>query len=80
VVGELKRFREVDVEWCQEEPRNMGAWTFVDPYLEWALHKAGARTARARYIGRTAAASPAAGAMSLHTAQLTAFLDQAFAA
>ena len=77
---EFRRFRQAEVVWCQEEPRNMGAWTFVDPYLEWALHKVGARSARARYVGRPAAASPAVGTMVQHAAQLAAFLDQAFAA
>src|ERR1700728_662570 len=49
VIGELRRFQTADIVWCQEEPRNMGAWTFVDPYLEWALHKIGARVGRVRY-------------------------------
>jgi 2-oxoglutarate dehydrogenase E1 component len=80
LVAELRRFPEADVVWCQEEPRNMGAWTFVEPYLEWALGKTSDRIARARYVGRAASASPAAGAMSLHTAQLVAFLEQAYGA
>jgi 2-oxoglutarate dehydrogenase E1 component len=79
VIMELKRFGGAEVVWCQEEPRNMGAWTFVDPYLEWALHKTGGRTARARYVGRAAAASPAVGATAQHTVQLAKFLEQAFA-
>ena len=79
VAMELRRFRQADVVWCQEEPRNMGAWTFVDPYLEWALHKMEAKSVRARYVGRPAAASPAVGTMSQHAAQLAAFLQQAFA-
>ena len=34
---ELARFKAADVVWCQEEPKNMGSWTFVEPYLEWVL-------------------------------------------
>ena len=57
----------------------MGAWSFVEPYLEWALTHAGSMAKRARYIGRAASASPATGVMSQHLAQLQGFLDQAFA-
>jgi 2-oxoglutarate dehydrogenase E1 component len=75
----LGNFRQADVVWCQEEPKNMGAWTYVEPYLEWALGQAGGRTKRARYAGRPASASTAAGAMSKHLAQLKAFMDEVFA-
>jgi 2-oxoglutarate dehydrogenase E1 component len=76
---ELARFKKADVVWCQEEPKNMGSWTFVDPYLEWVLAHAGSAVKRARYVGRPAAASTAVGQMSKHQAQLQAFLDEAFA-
>ena len=58
--------------WCQEEPRNMGAWHFIEPYLEWVLNQAGATQKRARYAGRPAAAATAVGVMSRHLAQLKA--------
>ena len=80
LVGELLRFKNADVVWCQEEPKNMGGWSFVEPYLEWVLGQTGARIGRARYAGRPASASTAAGTMSQHKAQLKAFLDDAFAA
>ena len=41
---ELARFKAADVVWCQEEPKNMGAWTFVEPYLEWVLDQPAARS------------------------------------
>ncbi|HEY7384749.1 MAG TPA: 2-oxoglutarate dehydrogenase E1 component [Beijerinckiaceae bacterium] len=75
---ELSRFKHADVIWCQEEPKNMGAWTFVEPYLEWVLDHAGSKVKRPRYVGRPAAASTAVGQMSKHLAQLQAFLDEAF--
>jgi 2-oxoglutarate dehydrogenase E1 component len=74
---ELARFKQAEMVWCQEEPRNMGAWHFVEPYLEWALVHAHAEHKRARYAGRPAAAAPATGVMSKHVAQLKAFLDDA---
>src|SRR3954449_2940745 len=77
---ELARFKAADVVWCQEEPKNMGAWTFVEPYLEWVLPHAGSRVSRAHYAGRPASAATATGLMSKHQAQLQAFLDEAFAA
>ncbi len=77
---ELARFKAADVVWCQEEPKNMGSWTFVEPYLEWVLGHAGSKSKRVRYVGRPASAATATGLMSKHLAQLNAFLDEAFAA
>jgi 2-oxoglutarate dehydrogenase E1 component len=74
---ELSRFKQAEMVWCQEEPRNMGAWVFVDIFLEWVLKQIGAKHSRARYTGRPAAASTAVGQMSLHLAQLKQFLDDA---
>jgi 2-oxoglutarate dehydrogenase E1 component len=77
---ELSRFKNADVIWCQEEPKNMGSWTFVEPYLEWVLGQAGGKVKRPRYVGRPASAATATGLMSKHLAQLQAFLDETFAA
>ena len=77
---ELARFRQAEVVWCQEEPKNMGAWSFVEPYLEWVLRTAGSKAERPRYAGRPASAATATGLMSKHLAQLQAFLDEALAA
>jgi 2-oxoglutarate dehydrogenase E1 component len=79
LVTAMSRFKNAEVVWCQEEPKNMGAWFFVEPYLEWVLAQVGSKAKRARYVGRPASASTAAGAMSKHLAQLKAFLDDAFA-
>jgi 2-oxoglutarate dehydrogenase E1 component len=80
LVTALSRFKNADVVWCQEEPKNMGAWFFVEPYLEWVLAQVNGKAKRARYIGRPASASTAAGTMSKHLAQLKAFQDDVFAA
>ncbi len=79
LAGEMGRFRNADVIWCQEEPKNMGAWSFVEPYLEWVLGQANASVKRARYVGRPASASTAVGLMSKHQTQLQAFLNEALA-
>ncbi len=78
LLQELTRFRNAEIVWCQEEPRNMGAWFFVDQYINWASDKEGGGR-RARYVGRPPAASTAVGQMSKHLAQLKAFLDDALA-
>jgi 2-oxoglutarate dehydrogenase E1 component len=77
LITELSRFRNAEMTWCQEEPKNMGAWSFIDPYLEWVLAHIDAKHQRVRYTGRPAAASPATGLMSKHLAQLQALLDDA---
>ena len=75
--GELSRFKSAELVWCQEEPKNMGGWTFVDPWLELTLAKLDVKTKRARYAGRPASASTAAGLMSRHNKELATFVDQA---
>ena len=77
LVQELARFRNAEMVWCQEEPKNMGAWTFIEPSLEWALSHVEAKHNRPRYAGRPASAATATGLMSKHLAQLNAFLDEA---
>ena len=64
LVQELARFKKAEIVWCQEEPRNMGAWHFVEPYLEWVLDQIDAPTKRPRYAGRPASAATATGLMS----------------
>jgi 2-oxoglutarate dehydrogenase E1 component len=65
------------VVWCQEEPRNMGAWTFVEPLIEEVLAQVGGPARRAVYAGRVAAASPATGLLSKHQAEQAALIDAA---
>jgi 2-oxoglutarate dehydrogenase E1 component len=75
----LGRFKNADLVWCQEEPKNMGGWTFVDPWIELTLDKLNVKAKRARYVGRPASASTAAGLMSRHMKELETFLNEAFA-
>ncbi|MCA1454839.1 2-oxoglutarate dehydrogenase E1 component [Bradyrhizobium sp. BRP22] len=77
LVQELGRFKGAEIVWCQEEPRNMGAWHFIEPYLEWVLNQIHAPNRRPRYAGRAASAATATGLMSKHLAQLKALLDEA---
>ncbi len=77
LVNELMRFKDAEMVWCQEEPMNMGAWTFVQPYVEWVLNRIEAKHRRPAYAGRAAAASPATGLMSRHLRELQGFLETA---
>jgi 2-oxoglutarate dehydrogenase E1 component len=65
--------RREEVVWCQEEPQNMGAWTFVRPRIRNLLPAAD----HVRYAGRDEAASPATGSARVHKAQLERFLEDA---
>jgi 2-oxoglutarate dehydrogenase E1 component len=76
-VKEIERFKNADMVWCQEEPKNQGAWTFMEPNLEWVLQRIGAKNTRPTYAGRPAAASPATGLGSQHKAQQSALIDDA---
>ena len=77
LIKELQRFKDAEMIWCQEEPKNMGAWFFMEPNLEWTLGQVNAKHKRVRYVGRHAAASPATGLASRHRKELEEFLDDA---
>jgi 2-oxoglutarate dehydrogenase E1 component len=77
LVIELSRFKQAEIVWCQEEPRNMGAWHFVEHYLEWVLNQIEAKARRPRYATRPASAATAVGQMSKHQAQLKQLLEEA---
>ncbi|MDO5704973.1 MAG: 2-oxoglutarate dehydrogenase E1 component, partial [Paracoccus sp. (in: a-proteobacteria)] len=77
---ELGRFPQAEMVWCQEEPKNQGAWTFVEPNLEWVLSRISAKHPRARYVGRAAAASVATGLASRHKAEQDALVNEALSA
>ncbi len=77
LIIELSRFKQAEIVWCQEEPRNMGSWFFVDTFIRWVLEQIGAKYKQPRYAGRPAAAATATGLMSKHLAQLKQMLDEA---
>ncbi len=73
----LKPYINADVVWCQEEPANMGAWSFVDRRIERALAGNGGRATRPNYAGRVEAASPATGLAKVHAAEQMALVRDA---
>ncbi len=66
---DLARFPNARIIWCQEEPKNQGGWTFVEPNLEWVLNRINHDCTRPQYAGRNASASPATGLASRHKAE-----------
>jgi 2-oxoglutarate dehydrogenase E1 component len=77
VSEELARFPNADVVWCQEEPQNMGAWSFIGPRVELVLKKLEVRARRVRYVGRPESASTATGSARIHAAEQAALVDKA---
>jgi len=73
---ELNRFPKADLVWCQEEPKNQGAWSFVAPRIADTVAHLGGSTIP-RYAGRPEYASTAAGLASQHAAELHALVDEA---
>ncbi len=73
----LAPYANADVVWCQEEPENMGAWSFVDRRIEKVLIRNAGKATRPAFVGRDAAASPATGLARTHQAQQTALVAAA---
>jgi len=63
---ELKRFVNCEILWCQEEPKNMGAYGFVKRRFESVMKEINMKQEKLIYVGRRAAASPATGVYDRH--------------
>ncbi|MFM7444582.1 MAG: hypothetical protein ACKO2N_11825, partial [Tabrizicola sp.] len=74
---ELGRFPKADFVWCQEEPKNQGAWSFIEPEMEAILTKVRGKPTRMSYAGRKASASPATGLASRHKYEQQQLVAQA---
>ena len=77
LIREMSRFGQAEVVWCQEEHKNMGAWSFVAPKIEDLMLKMKTTCTRPIYIGRPEAAVPATGLMKQHIEEQKCLLDQA---
>ena len=79
LVKEIKKYaKTAKFYWCQEEPKNMGAWLLVRDYIQWTLNYIGAKDNNIMYIGRNPAASPATGYAKRHVAQQKKIIEQVF--
>ncbi|AFX99636.1 oxoglutarate dehydrogenase (succinyl-transferring), E1 component [Candidatus Endolissoclinum faulkneri L2] len=77
ILSNLSRFPQAEVIWCQEEPANMGPWTFVDRRIEDVLIEINGMYKRPQYVGRPISASPATGSAIQHTNEQAALVDKA---
>ncbi len=77
ISAELAKYKNAEVIWCQEEPKNQGYWTFVDPLVEEALTLGKHNCKRPRYVSRPAAAAPACGFLSRHQAEQAKLVNEA---
>ncbi len=74
---DLSRFRNAEIIWCQEEPKNMGAWTFIRDRINAILDEINHYHSQVNYVGRVEAASPATGLMKKHIAEQKALVNEA---
>ncbi|RAU23935.1 2-oxoglutarate dehydrogenase E1 component [Paramagnetospirillum kuznetsovii] len=79
VKAQMARYPNAEVLWVQEEPANMGAWTFVDRRIEFICEELEIKAKRAAYCGRRAAASPATGLYKTHVAEQEWIVDMSLA-
>ncbi|MDC1146427.1 2-oxoglutarate dehydrogenase E1 component [Candidatus Pelagibacter sp.] len=79
LVKELKPYvKNAKFYWCQEEPKNMGAWFSVRDYIQWTLETINANNSSVSYIGRSPDASPATGYAKRHIAQQEEIINKVF--
>ena len=72
----LKRYRNAEFIWCQEEPKNMGAWNTVRNYIERTLEIINIKDINVKYVGRKASSSTATGNANKHLAQQKEILEK----
>lgn len=73
----LEPYQNAELIWCQEEPHNMGAWTFIDRRLEDVLKEIDIKAKRPIYVGRPESASTATGLLSRHMFEQNLIISQA---
>ncbi len=72
----LKRYKNADIIWCQEEPKNMGAWNTVRNYIDRTLEISKLKATKVKYIGRKASSTTATGNLNKHLAQQKEILEK----
>ena len=79
LVKELKPFaKNANFYWCQEEPKNMGAWLLVRDYIRWTLDTIKAKNSEISYIGRNPDASIATGYAKRHLSEQQEIINKVF--
>jgi len=76
IAPEIEKYKNAEVMWCQEEPKNQGAFSYILPRVH-NIMRSLKRTPDVIYAGRTIAASTATGYGAVHAAELKKFLSEA---
>ncbi len=76
---ELAKYGQAEITWCQEEPQNQGAWSYVAPRIDAVLEGLREPAPRLRYVGRPEAASPASGSYKAHLREQEMLVGDALA-
>lgn len=79
VKRELEKYPNAELFWVQEEPKNMGAYAYVQPRMRTAIKNSNINGKEMSYIGRKPNASPATGYPQVHKAELADIVHQVFA-
>ena len=77
LIEEMQAFKNADVVWCQEEPKNQGSWHFAMENIEETLAEMNHKAGRAKYVGRPSAAAPATGSNKRHGEEQAKLVDEA---
>ena len=77
LIEEMQAYKNADVVWCQEEPKNQGSWHYAMENIEETLAEMKHKTDRARYVGRPAASAPATGSNKRHGEEQAKLVDEA---
>lgn len=74
---QFNKYKNADIIWVQEEPRNMGSWGYIVLVFDSLMEQTGRTNQRVHYVGRTAAASPATGYLKIHQLEQKKLVDEA---
>ena len=72
----LKKYKNADFIWCQEEPKNMGAWNTVRNYIDRISEIIQSKENKVKYVGRKASSSTATGNLNKHLAQQKEIMEK----
>jgi len=78
IASNCKKYSNAEVVWAQQEPKNMGPYSYVSPRIMTATRELNGEEKRARYVGRAVSAAPATGMGKVHQAEYKAILDGVF--
>jgi 2-oxoglutarate dehydrogenase E1 component len=72
----LKKYKKAEFIWCQEEPKNMGAWNTARNYIERTLEMINFKDINIKFVGRSASSTTATGNANKHLAQQKEILEK----